>query len=272
VISIDDSGHLNTPRRITDSDGNTVWQWDGEAFGNTPPTAETTGAGPFVFNLRFPGQYADAEIGLFYNYFRMYDPAIGRYDQSDPLELYGGSHTTFSYAASNPNSFSDSLGLAVNVTINTKTGIITVTDTTTNQSASAFGFTGSHDPQATDPMPWRETALPNGTYWLTQNVGPANDAHADWYSVLEQKDNVDDSFNDNGTTRHGARFHSGGFSWGCVTVDKYKDSGNKNWQAIQQLIQNTSTTQIMYNPGSRWYQLWSQPAIPITVYGTVTVK
>ena len=69
-----------------------------------------------------------------------------------------------------------------------------------------------------------------------------------------------------------ARFHSDGFSWGCVTVDKYKDPGNKKWQAIQQLIKNTSTTQIMYNPGSRWYQLWSQPAIPITVYGTVTVK
>ncbi|WP_243405550.1 RHS repeat-associated core domain-containing protein, partial [Solimicrobium silvestre] len=91
---------LNTPRLITDSDGNTVWKWDGEAFGNTPPTAETTGAGPFTFNLRFPGQYYDAETNLHYNYFRDYDPTTGRYAESDPFGLYAGI-STFSYVASN---------------------------------------------------------------------------------------------------------------------------------------------------------------------------
>ncbi|RMK76117.1 hypothetical protein IPC84_28670, partial [Pseudomonas aeruginosa] len=36
-------------------------------------------------NLRFPGQYYDAESGLHYNYFRDYDPETGRYVESDPI-------------------------------------------------------------------------------------------------------------------------------------------------------------------------------------------
>ncbi|WP_243405551.1 RHS repeat-associated core domain-containing protein, partial [Solimicrobium silvestre] len=91
---------LNTPRLITDSDGNTVWQWDGEAFGSTPPKTEVTGAGQFTFNLRYPGQYYDAETNLHYNYFRDYDPTTGRYAESDPFGLYAGI-STFSYVASN---------------------------------------------------------------------------------------------------------------------------------------------------------------------------
>jgi RHS repeat-associated protein len=40
-----------------------------------------------VYNPRFPGQYFDAETGLNYNYFRDYDPATGRYIESDPILL-----------------------------------------------------------------------------------------------------------------------------------------------------------------------------------------
>lgn len=40
------------------------------------------------FPLRFPGQYADKEeTNLFYNYFRDYDSAIGRYIQADLLGI-----------------------------------------------------------------------------------------------------------------------------------------------------------------------------------------
>jgi RHS repeat-associated protein len=41
-------------------------------------------------NLRFPGQYFDAETGLHQNYFRDYDPKTGRYIQADPIGLAGG--------------------------------------------------------------------------------------------------------------------------------------------------------------------------------------
>jgi len=83
--------HLNSPRAITDSVGRLVWRWDNQdPFGNNPPDENPSGLGTFECNLRHPGQYADKETGLFYNYFRDYSQAEGRYVQSDPIGLAGG--------------------------------------------------------------------------------------------------------------------------------------------------------------------------------------
>jgi RHS repeat-associated protein len=106
--------HLNTPRRISrPTDNMVMWQWEPEPFGHALPNENPAGAGPFVFNLRFPGQYFDAESGLFYNYFRDYDPSIGRYVQSDPIGLAGGINP-YSYVGGNPISNTDPLGLMGN--------------------------------------------------------------------------------------------------------------------------------------------------------------
>ena len=40
-------------------------------------------------NLRFQGQYYDAETGLHYNTFRYYDPVVGRFTTQDPIGLLG---------------------------------------------------------------------------------------------------------------------------------------------------------------------------------------
>ncbi len=61
-----------------------AWRWEGEAFGNTPAS------GSVSVNLRFPGQYYDAETNLHYNHFRYYDPELGRYITSDPLGILPG--------------------------------------------------------------------------------------------------------------------------------------------------------------------------------------
>jgi RHS repeat-associated protein len=96
--------HLGAPHQITDSGGNVVWLWDHDPFGNGTPT------GSFGYNLRFPGQFYDQQTGLHYNYFRDYDPAKGRYVESDPIGLAGGTNT-YGYVGSNPLGRSDRLGL-----------------------------------------------------------------------------------------------------------------------------------------------------------------
>jgi RHS repeat-associated protein len=118
--------HLNTPRRLTDASGQAVWQWAYSAFGEEKPTLAknrfanldiapnpgTTGAAAVNFNLRYPGQYFDAESGLHYNYFRSYDPRTGRYSQTDPIGLDGG-WNRFGYVGANPLRYADPRGLFV---------------------------------------------------------------------------------------------------------------------------------------------------------------
>ncbi len=103
--------HLNTPRLVTGSVNlGARWRWDADPFGVGVPNNNPTGVGTFEFNLRFPGQIYFAETGLNYNYFRDYDPATGRYVQSDPIGL-GGGINTYSYVGGNPVSYTDPLGL-----------------------------------------------------------------------------------------------------------------------------------------------------------------
>ena len=65
-----------------------------------------------AYNLRFPGQVFDGQAGLHYNYFRDFDPAVGRYIESDPIGLAGGSYSTYAYAGNLPVLFVDPSGLA----------------------------------------------------------------------------------------------------------------------------------------------------------------
>ena len=59
--------------------------------------------------IRHAGQYFDSEVGVFYNYFRDYDPATGRYVQSDPIGLDGGLNT-YGYVKANPLIYIDPKG------------------------------------------------------------------------------------------------------------------------------------------------------------------
>lgn len=109
--------HLNTPRSIENpTTGELVWRWDSAPFGETVPNEDPDGdLNLFTLPLRFPGQYADLETGLNYNYFRDFDPAIGRYVQSDPIGLQGGINT-YGYAEQSPVLFFDAFGLESSAT------------------------------------------------------------------------------------------------------------------------------------------------------------
>jgi RHS repeat-associated protein len=74
--------HLGTPQKMTDALGTLVWAADYKPFGEANVTIST-----ITNNLRFPGQYFDAETGLNYNYFRNYNPQIGRYMTVDRVNL-----------------------------------------------------------------------------------------------------------------------------------------------------------------------------------------
>ena len=85
----------NTPRMATNQSGTILWRWEG-VFGDTLPSPNGVDV-----TLRYPGQTYDSETGLFYNWYRYYDPSTGRYVSSDPIGLWGGLNT-YSYVSGNP--------------------------------------------------------------------------------------------------------------------------------------------------------------------------
>ncbi|WP_147470794.1 RHS repeat domain-containing protein, partial [Pseudomonas syringae group genomosp. 7] len=77
---------IGTPLEMTDAEGQIVWQAKYRAWG----AVEKLVVNEVEQNLRFQGQYFDAETGLHYNTFRYYDPEIGRFTTQDPIGLAGG--------------------------------------------------------------------------------------------------------------------------------------------------------------------------------------
>lgn len=118
------SDHLNTPRRLTNEQGQPVWEWAYSAFGDNPPTTAknrfadpdaaaspgTTNISVPEYNIGYWGMYRDRESGLFYNVNRSYSAERGTYTQNDPIGLAGGWNRK-TYALNNPIRYSDALGL-----------------------------------------------------------------------------------------------------------------------------------------------------------------
>lgn len=120
--------HLGTPLFLTNSTGQKVWSAELLPFGEGYDINEDVDGDQVhvVNNLRFPGQYYDAERGLHYNLIRDYHPMIGRYTQSDPIGLAAGINTfayvdsvgkpsvepnLYQYTGNNPVNRTDPLGL-----------------------------------------------------------------------------------------------------------------------------------------------------------------
>jgi len=100
---------------MTDKFTQVVWNVEFDPFGNEVEQKGRAGSytRSVTNNLRFPGQYYDAETGLNYNYFRDYNPVIGRYIEADPIGIKGGINL-FSYVANNPILKIDIWGLEPN--------------------------------------------------------------------------------------------------------------------------------------------------------------
>ena len=126
---------LNTPRDISDYGGKTVWSLPLDSYGETQPT------GQLIVNLRYSGQYYDAETGKSYNTFRDYSPTLGRYLEADPIGLNGGMNP-FMYVGGEPVLRMDPFGL--DYVYRQSTGQITHVDSDGNTTNVGMGYAGQN--------------------------------------------------------------------------------------------------------------------------------
>lgn len=99
--------HLDTPQETQDIEGDSQWINGSKAFGRVQPSSIDGAC--YQQNIRFQGQYFDAETGNHYNRHRYYDPDVGRYLSKDPIKLIGGNNG-YVYPK-NPIAFIDPTGL-----------------------------------------------------------------------------------------------------------------------------------------------------------------
>jgi RHS repeat-associated protein len=174
--------HLGAPHQITNASGQVAWLWDHDPFGNGDPSDPL---GNFTDNLRFPGQFFDQNTKLHYNYFRDYDPSLGRYIESDPIGLAGGINT-YAYAGGNPVNFIDPSGLThydvpLGVPVNTTAGYTAYSRTPGTVEFYAPGTYPNGDPFQTSTQSGEKITLPDGSTFT--NTGTAGDV----YGHLELK-------------------------------------------------------------------------------------
>jgi RHS repeat-associated protein len=230
--------HLNTPRKITrPSDSAVVWSWHSDPFGTTAANENPSGNGTFVFNLRFPGQYADSEAGLNYNYLRDgYDSAVGRYTQSDPIGLQGGLNT-YVYVENDPKNSVDPSGLArCTYSVSKHTLVCVSNDAARSAQIGPSGiFSGRSfcENQASDEcfnmkdvgpvLPGEydlvliTKGLRKGQYWLDEGF---------WNRNIGSRRNMRDSF----------FLHIGTSSKGCITVFQGSKSATDQWGVVDELL------------------------------------
>ncbi|MCX4024712.1 RHS domain-containing protein [Endozoicomonas sp. SM1973] len=97
---------VGAPTRMVAANGKVVWSANYQSFGKAIINKAEVDT-----PLRFPGQYHDKETGLNHNYWRDYDPELGRYIESDPIGL-GGGVNRYLFANANPIIKADPYGQA----------------------------------------------------------------------------------------------------------------------------------------------------------------
>jgi RHS repeat-associated protein len=158
------SDRLKTPRILSTSTQGIAWRDTLQVYGQAKVTDNISG--PHVtLNFRFPGQYADAESGLYYNNFRTYDPNTGRYLEVDPIGQ-SGAINVYGYASQNPLQWSDFYGLS-DISYDGNTHVLTIhRDDGTTETFPAYNNVDSHS----------EGQWPSGTFPYDQHVTHADDS------------------------------------------------------------------------------------------------
>ena len=79
---------IGIPREMADKDGNLLWFGNYTDWGRLREETKVTDSAYQPFRLQ--NQYADLETGLYYNFFRYYEPEAGWFMNQDPIGLFGG--------------------------------------------------------------------------------------------------------------------------------------------------------------------------------------
>jgi RHS repeat-associated protein len=139
---------------MTDALGAEVWRINARPFGETVAITGTA-----ANDNRFPGQVFDAESGLHYNYFRDYDPTLGRYLQSDPIGLRGGLNT-YAYVGGNPVTRIDPYGLS-DVVFDSGAETVTIIDNSGNVVGT---YPAANNTTSSSNGPWLSGTYPYSHY------------------------------------------------------------------------------------------------------------
>jgi RHS repeat-associated protein len=188
------TNHLGAPEAATDASGQLIWQASYAPFGAARIIQASAGksndSSQFTLNLRLPGQYFDAETGLFYNKQRYYDPARGEYLSPDPLGTPDGPNG-YSYVRFNPLKYVDPDGL-----------ILFAFDGTDNTDDVTWLTTGGRNSSLSNVVQFRN-AYNDGTARYVTGVGTDHGATAstrDTYGVISAPTG-DSGFNRTGVKR-----------------------------------------------------------------------
>jgi RHS repeat-associated protein len=231
------SDHLNTPRRLIQSDGQVAWQWAYSAFGEEKPTTAktrfanadlnqsfgTTAVPAVTFNLRYPGQYFDQESNLHYNYHRSYSATVGGYTQVDPIGLQGG-WNGFAYSNQNPLSFTDPLGLT-SIKFDPIAGLLTVDPEIAGRAPYTIQASSGRPECGCSPNVKDNGPIPSGNYTIftSQVSNPgffgdvARNTRGDWgdWRVPLIPNSETPTFGRSGFFLHGGKYAG---SAGCIDV------------------------------------------------------
>ena len=204
--------------------------------------------------MRLQNQYCDEETGLHYNFFRYYDPQLGRFVSQDPIGLAGGLNA-YRFAP-NAQAWVDPLGLEVDAVFNKRTGLLTIVDRETKQVITGKFHSGNGTPDPKQPG----ASIPSGQYNILEHG-----QNSDFFRLEPIDKNYGDDTHE-ATGRNLFRLHKPGGSIGCVAA---KDENN--WKQVNAFIRstNTSTSNVqsksLLNP-FKW--IFGEDLVK---YGTLTV-
>lgn len=288
--------HLGSTSFVTDNNATITQGFLYAPFGEITTEYNINFGNNVIPKYSFNAKELDEETGMYYYEARYYAPPT--FVSRDVLFEKYFWMSPYAYCANNPVKYVDPDGKEVRILYNKETKKIYVVDLDHYQkglpvkyvSAKDYQLGGIRDKEGNlthnqvlvinnvfsggqvengkivrDASDSRQKAIPNATYDIVDNN--ADTRHEGWFR-LDRQDNNRYNDKDDVTGRDGYRFHLGGLSWGCVTVDKTQDDAQDSWDVLTSILNSTSTTTISEKRGRQWLN----PFSTLTKYGIMVVK